>query len=215
MSGGGFAVAAIVASTAFSAFAQKNAADEQATSIELQGKKNAEVAEFNADNLVLVLAKNAAIAERNAALFDRASVEAIQVGASLAGKEKDRARRAIGTFRARGASSGFAIDTGTQLDLTVQEAGFGAINAGNVITRAANVAYGFKQSAASVRESAEADLFAGELEVSNIRKAGEAGQFISATQAASTRTAGTINAISAISGGISSIALNRASLGIV
>jgi len=207
-----FTAAAIIATTAYGAFAAKQSAKKQAENIEEQGEINKEVAEFNAKNLEESIEINAGVAEKNAARFFELAGETIQLGAIAGREERIAAERSIATGRARIAGSGFAVDAGTALDLVVEERGFGELNALAVMNNAAKEALGILLTAEDFEQEADIIRRTGELEVSNIRKAGEAGVFIATSQASSVRTAGTFNALSQVTAGINFLAINRQSI---
>jgi hypothetical protein len=90
---------------------------------------------------------NAQIARNNQSIKEQAARDAIQRGADTAADARQKARAATASFRAKGGSSGFLVDTGSNLDIEEQNAGVGEMNALTIQNNAEREAYGFKVGA--------------------------------------------------------------------
>lgn len=219
----GWTAAAVVASTAISAVGQKNAAKAQASAEVAQGellKKQAEynatstenVAKYNTDVLEQTAQRNIAVidaqskyaqavAEQNAKVFDLAAQDAVARGVDSASEERLQAKRINAKGRAAAGSSGTVIDAGTNLQLSVQNAGTGEINALTVMNNAEREAYGYKVQARDVRESARGSVYDSAIAKENIRYTTDLEKqgvkYQSDVDAANTRLSGQLGLINA------------------
>lgn len=122
-----------IAATAFTAYTKVSESRAQAAAV----KQNA--------------ANQQAINEYNAKLNDNAAQDARQRGANDAAQIRENARRASASLRAQAGSTGFLADSGTNLDLQVQNAGVGAFDSLQTINNAEREAYGYKSQASNLR----------------------------------------------------------------
>lgn len=118
--------------TVFSAFSQYQQGKAAAKAAEIQGENQRRIGEYNAK-----------VAEQNAELAKRQSTDAIRRGANDAAKIREAARKANARGRAIMGSSGLLTDTGTNLDLLVQNTGVGELDALTLFNNAEREAYGF------------------------------------------------------------------------
>jgi hypothetical protein len=82
-------------------------------------------------------------AEYNEEMAKRSADDALQRGASEAAEKRDRARRIISAQNAAGAANGIELNSGTQLKLNEEAAGFGELDALRTINNAQRQASGF------------------------------------------------------------------------
>ena len=75
-------------------------------------------------------------ADYNAAMSDRAALESLQKGAIEAAHVKERTRKLIASQVAASGAAGFDSTSGTPLDLSVEAAGFGELDALTTINNA-------------------------------------------------------------------------------
>lgn len=127
------APAVLAAAAAFQALGQISSAQAQASEL----KANAQIDEMNA--------KSQEVAAQDAA----------QRGAIEASRQKQMQQQQSALFRAEGGGSGFSINSGTALDVLVQNAGFGELDALTIINNADREAYGYKVNASGLRASAQ------------------------------------------------------------
>lgn len=189
-------VGAAVATTAFSsvvgARAQQQAANANAAAIRAQGEAQKQVADYNADATENAADYNAQVAENNALIYDQAADDAIERGAADAAEVRTQVARSNARGRAALASSGIKVDTGTALDLMVQNREFGELNALTVQNNASREAYGYKVEANNARAQAEGIRYTGTLEAGSIRRGGQLQQGSANASAQSVQYAGRV-----------------------
>lgn len=122
-----------IASTAFSAVQQVSQSRQQAAAVRQQA------------------ATQQAVNEWNAKQYDVAAQDARQRGANDAAQIRENAKRVNSELRARAGSTGFLADTGSNLDLQVQNTGVGAFDSLQTMNNAEREAYGYKAEATGLR----------------------------------------------------------------
>lgn len=115
-----------------------------------QGQQQKSQAEFAAK----VSERNAAIAEDNAKVEDVQAKDALQRGADQAAQVRERTTRVNAALRANQGGSGVLTDTGTALDLLVQNTGTGQLDALTTLSNAQREAYGHEVGAWNQRAGA-------------------------------------------------------------
>lgn len=100
---------------------------------------------------------NAQIARVNAGIKEKAATDAVQRGADNSAEARQKSREATASFRAKAGSSGFLVDTGSNLDIQEQNAGVGEQNALIIGNNAEREAYGYKVGA--LNDNMQADAF--------------------------------------------------------
>lgn len=205
-------VGATVASTAVAISVQSAAASSQAQVIKQQGQAQQAVANYNAEATQNAAEFNASTLEKNSLIYEEAAIDSVARGVELAAERRAEFRRANARGRATLGSSGTVLDTGTNLQLLVENAGFGEINALAEINNAEREAYGYKQESANLLNQAEGVKYTGDLEAGSIKPSGDAGLAASNFAAANTKFAGKLDGISSAVGGISSLANNAPNL---
>lgn len=215
--------AAVIGSTLLTANNQRKAANAQAEAQRQQGELENIAAEYNATSTENVAKYNLDVLEqtaqrnldvlqaqtdyqqkvfaRNAEIYDRAAADSISRGVDSAADERLIAKRATGRSRAVAGSSGTVVGAGTNLDLQIQNAANGEMNALTVLNNAQREAYGFKVQAEDVREQARGAVYDSAIQKQNIRYQTDLEKqgvkFESDVDAANTRLRGKLGLISA------------------
>ena len=167
--------------TVGSAYGQYQAGKSAAAAAKLQGETANSVAELNARNVENTAAYNAeviensaifnikqreeaakynaSILEDNAKIYERVAADAIERGTSDAAALRQEGRTASGRARAVAGSSGTSANSGTNLDLILQNAQNSEINAVTAMNNAEREAYGYKVEARNTRKQADATRF--------------------------------------------------------
>lgn len=149
-------LALMAISTAFGAYQQYNQGRQQAAAARMAAANNQRIAEYNAQ-----------VAEVNAEMNKRAADDAITRGANDAATIRENARKANARGRAIMGGSGLLTDTGSNLDLLLDNTEAGEINALTVFNNAEREAYGFKVAATNNMAQAAGSRLEGSIGVQN------------------------------------------------
>lgn len=163
------ATAIAVAALGLTAFSSYQQSKTQAQIIKNNASNQAAVADFNATATKNIGEFNAQQAEADALVFDEASEDSIARGVEAASDVRKQVKRSNARGRAAQGSSGLQVDTGTNLDLVVQNTAFGEMNAETIINNAEREAYGFRKQAASLRDDASGFRYTSGIQSQNIR----------------------------------------------
>lgn len=200
------AIALTAVSAVSTANAQKAAAQAQSQQIIYTAQNEAAVADYNAQATENVTTFNEDVAEQNALIYEQAASDAIQRGADDAAAEREFSRRSNSRGRATAGSSGFQVDTGTNIDLLVQNRAIGEMNALTVMNNAEREAYGYKLDATAERNRAKGIRYTGDIEAEQIRLGAKVGLLNAEYGAANTRYAGRLESRSTLISGAASVA---------
>ena len=88
-----------------------------------------------------------AVARNNATIAERRAADARVTGSISASRRREQTAGQIGTQRATLAANGVLVDQGSALDLTVDTAGFGELDALTIRSNAERRASGFEEQA--------------------------------------------------------------------
>jgi hypothetical protein len=112
---------------------------------------------------------NAKVQDNNATLAKAASDDAIQRGAQDSAQIRENVKRINARARANLGSTGFLADTGSNLDLLVQNAGTGEYNALTAMNDAERESYGYRIDEANARAGAQNQRLQGQAALDNAR----------------------------------------------
>jgi len=164
------------------------------------------VAEVNAKSQEAAGEYNAKQLERQASFLEISALDAMNRGAYKAGQTVREGVATNATARASQAGSGTLVDTGTNLDVIVQNAQMAKLNAMTEINNAKREAFGYRVSAEDAKAQAINTREVSKTNAANIRLAGQYGIMDAKDVAGDAKTAGYINAVSSLENGVNSVA---------
>lgn len=185
-----------------SASAAQSAGQAQAAQT-IQVAKNEEVvAEYNAGVVEETADFNDAVIENNIEVLEDARIDAFQRGADGAYEERLNTRRSNALGRAIAGSSGTVADTGTNLDLQIQNKRNGELRALTVMNNAEREAYGIQLDIVNERNRQKGIRYTSDREAEGIRLGSRANMNNAYTAASNYQYAGNLNAQTALVGGV-------------
>lgn len=199
------AVAATAVSTIQGASAARAAGQAQSNQVIYEAQNNQAVAEYNAQATENIAKYNAQVAENNALIYDRAAKDSIQRGADAAAEERAFSRASNARGRAVMGSSGTIADTGTNLELLVQNSANGEMNSLAAMNAAEREAYGYQINANSERARARGETYVAGLDAEQTRLGGKVGLLNATYAGANARYSGDLNAQSTLISGAASL----------
>lgn len=203
------AVAAIgmtLAASAQAASAQQAAANAQASQVQYVANNEKVLADRNAQVVENTGEYNAQVVENNIKVLQRAEADSIQRGADSAAEARRQTRQSNAMGRAMAGSSGTVADTGTNLDLQIQNKMEGEITALTVMNGAEREAYGYKLDAIAEENRAKGIRYTSKEDATGIRAGADVGVANASYAAQNYRYAGALNAQTTLVTGFSSAA---------
>lgn len=165
--------------------------------------KNEEIlADYNADVVEETADYNNQVIENNIEVIEEARIDSFQRGADAAYEERVNTKRSNALGRAIAGSSGTVADTGTNLNLQVQNKLNGELRALTVMNNAEREAYGYEIDAVNERNRAKGLKYTSEQEAKGIRLGSQINTNNAYTAANNYQYAGALNAQTAIVGGV-------------
>lgn len=183
-----------MAASAQAASAQRAAANSQAQQVIYVADNNKKVADYNAEVVENVGDYNATVVENNIDVLENAADDALQRGTDAAAESRLRTKRSNALGRAIQGSSGTQLDTGTNLDLQVQNRMNGEIAALSTMNQAEREAYGYRLDATNEKNRAQGIRYTSTQEAEQIRIGGKLGVANASYAADNYRYAGNLNA---------------------
>lgn len=185
-----------------SASAAQSAGQAQAQQTILTAKNEEVVAEYNAGVVEETANYNNQVIENNIEVLEEARVDSLQRGADAAYEERLNTRRSNALGRAIAGSSGTQADTGTNLDLQIQNKINGEMRALNVMNNAEREAYGYTLDIVNEKNRAKGMKYTSDREAEGIRLGSRANTNNAYNAAANYQYAGNLNAQTALVGGV-------------
>lgn len=188
------AVAMTVAAANQAAAAQQAAADAQASQVTYVAENEKILADRNADVVEKVGDYNAEVVENNIEVLEEAAGDSIQRGADAAAEARRQTRQSNAMGRSMAGSSGTLADTGTNLDLQIQNKMEGEITALTVMNNSEREAHGYMIDAVAEENRAKGIRYTSSEDAKGIRAGADVGVANANYAAENYRYAGALNA---------------------